>query len=181
MSVQENKRLVFKDSALMVRVSGAAFLIGSLAFFLSKMQFPAYAFIAAGVGLLLLSSDLTITADRSTRVLRLQYRYFLFQTTREIPFDDIEDFKVIRSSRTSHGHSSTGYRLVVVLKSGGTVSFRIYSAGEDGKKQQASRLRTFINGHARRGSSSAQIEEDTHGLSNENPSPASNPESGPLN
>lgn len=153
MGTQESKKLVITDSGIWVRVFGILAMLGSLAFFLSKMSgagktafaFAGWGFVICGLGMILLASDLTITADRSTRVLQLKYRYlWLFDLTREIPFDDIADVQAVSSTRTSRGHTSTGYQLVATLKAGKKVPFRWYSFTDSGKKQQAARLRAAI-------------------------------------
>jgi len=167
MSTQEGKKLVFTDSGILVRVFGALAMVGSLGFFLSKMPEPGktsftlagWVFVVVGLGMLLFASDLTVTADRSTRTLKLDYLYlWLFRLTREIPFDDIADVHVVSSTHTSRGHTSTGFRIEAVLKDGKKVPFRWYSSSGDGKKQQAARLRTALGiVHKRKTSPSSEL------------------------
>jgi hypothetical protein len=154
MSTQDDNKLIFTDSGIMVRVFGAFALIGSLGFFQAKMpgagalvfSLAGWIFVVGGLAMLLLASDLTVTADRSKHMLRLEYRYlWLFRLSREIPFDEIADFRTVSSSHTRRGHTSTAYRLEAVLTDGKTVRFRWYSTGDEStKKQQAARLRTAV-------------------------------------
>jgi hypothetical protein len=145
MTETAGEQLVFRDSAAVLRIVGLIFAAASLIFFLVKIPLAGVAFVAGGVGVLLLTSDLIITADRPTRTLRLEYRYLLFHTTRKIAFDDIDAIRVEKSSSTSRGHTSTGFRLAAVLKDGKKVTFRTSYTGNAGKTQEASRLNTFIN------------------------------------
>ena len=69
------------------------------------MPLPGLAFVVDGLTLLLFSADLIITADRSTRTLRLEYRYLLFRTGRKIAFDHFED--VHAEYNRSHSQHST--------------------------------------------------------------------------
>jgi hypothetical protein len=172
MSTQEDKKLVLTDSGIWMRVFGLLAMLGSLGFFLSKMPepgktaftFAGWIFVICGLGMILFASDLTITANRSTRILQLKYRYWwLFDLTREIPFDDIADVRAVSSTSTDDdGHTSTSYRLETVLKDGHIVPFRWYSFTDSGKKQQAARLRTAIGiTHKRKTSAANELFDET--------------------
>jgi hypothetical protein len=146
MKTKDNDQLIFTDSAKILRLTGVAFLIGCLFFLSSKMQFVLFAFAAVGIGLLLFSSDLTIVADRSTRVLQLRYAAYLFRKTKNIPFDDIVEIKALRAANYQKGYTQVGYRIAAVLKSGKNIPFRIYSTGDNGMIKIASQLHMFILG-----------------------------------
>lgn len=163
MSEHEGKKLVLTDSGTWVRIFGIIALVGSQGFFHSSFtgsskqtfELGGWVCVIIGLGMLLFASDLTITADRSTRILQLKYRYWwLFDMTREIPFDDIADVRAVKDTSTSHGHTSTGYQLVAVLKDGKKVPFRWYSFTDSGKIKQATRLRTAIGLTHKRSTSS---------------------------
>ena len=153
MTKQEEKQVIVTDSGIWVRVFGALALVGSQGFFLARMPEPGrqvfilagWVFMMIGAAMLLFASDLKIIADRTTRTLRLEYRYlWLFRLARDIPFDDLADISAESSTRTSRGHTSTSYRIVAVLNDGRRVPFRWYSFTDGGKKQQAARLRTAV-------------------------------------
>ena len=144
MDTQNNKQLVFQDSAVMMRAAGAIFAAASLAFFMAKMPMPGLAFVVAGLGLVLFSSNLTITADRSARTLRLEYRFLLFRSVKEIPFDDIDEITLQYHHSSSHGRSSEGYRIAATLKDGKTIPFRLFYSGKEEKARQVTQLCSFI-------------------------------------
>jgi hypothetical protein len=144
MNTPNIENLIIRDSGVAMRVVGALFAIGSIPFFLAKMQLPGAAFIIAGLVLILISSDLTIIADVSTRTLRLEYRYLLFHTVRKIPFDDIDNIRSVYHHSSSNGHSSSGYRLVATVKDGKTIPFRLTYSGGTEITHQATQLRSFI-------------------------------------
>ncbi len=98
-----------------------------------------------GFALLAISYTLTVTADKSTRLLTLEYRSLLFHSLKEIRFDDIQTIRVdSRTSRDSDG-TSVVYCVAADLKNGETIPFRsYYSSGTRGKQKTAERLRVFI-------------------------------------
>jgi hypothetical protein len=170
METQDKHQLVIRDSALFVQIAGLILAIWgsiSLIFFPSRILifFPVDITIfklanpiilVSGLIMLFFYANLTIIADRSTRTLRLEYRYLLFQTAREIPFDDIDAIRV-ESSLSSH--SSTTYRIAARLKNGKTVPFRLSSSSGSDKTRDAARLQSFINYKPalRRSKATAQI------------------------
>jgi hypothetical protein len=98
-------------------------------------------FIAVGLGFLLLSSVLTVTADRVTRVLTLEYRSALRYSRKELHFNEIAGIGV-QAVRGSKG--GTNYRVVVKRNDDQLVPFRSSSStGSGGKERLASRLRNF--------------------------------------
>ncbi len=142
---QPNQQLTFHHSALFVRICGLVFIAVGLVFYLFlKDPLSGALFALGGLGLLLLARDLTITADRPTRTLRLVYRYLLFSRTKEIPFDAIADIDVEFRKMYEDPDASIGYRLVARLKDGQTVRFRLAYTVKGEKKRQAARLRAFI-------------------------------------
>jgi hypothetical protein len=133
MDTQDHKQLVFHDSAILFRIVGGIFAVGSLAFLAAKMMVPGISFVAAGLSLLVFSSDLIIVADRSTHILKLEVRYLFFHGARKILFDDIDNIQAQRHVNSSKGSYSVGYRIIVTLFNGKTVPFRLFYSGGDEK------------------------------------------------
>ena len=156
METQDKHQLVIRDSAAFVQIAGLILAIWggvSPIFFPSRTliffqnDIPIFKIadpivLVSGLVMLFFYANLTIIADRSTRTLRLEYRYLLFHTAREIPFDDID---AIRVESSSSSHSSTTYRIVARLKNGKTVPFRLSSSSGSDKTRDAARLQSFIN------------------------------------
>jgi hypothetical protein len=162
MDTQDHKQLVIRDSAIIFRVAGGIFAIGSLAFFAAKMMAPGMSFVVAGLSLVVFFSDLTIVADWSTRILKLEYRYLIFPIARKISFDDIDDIQAQRHVSSSNGNYSVGYRIIATLYNGETVPFRLFYSGGVEKKQQAAKLRTFILGRGTRNTSAGSDQSDEY-------------------
>jgi len=141
-----NNQLIISDrDGDQLAIYGVLFAGASLIWFVSKMPLPGIAFLIAGLGLALFSSNLTITADRSTRILKLEYRNRLFYSAKEIAFDDIADIRVEKSRGGGRNHSPT-YRVIAVLDDGKKVPFHsLFSTGTR-EKQQATKLHSFILG-----------------------------------
>ncbi|MCA1899680.1 MAG: hypothetical protein LDL50_03115 [Chloroflexi bacterium] len=115
--------------------------------FSSPYWYGAVAALVAGALLLTLNYALTITADKSARLLTLDYRSLLFHSTKEIRFDEIQTIRVEShiSRDTDSGSTSATYRVVADLKDGGQVPFRsFYSSGSFRKQKIAGELRAFI-------------------------------------
>ncbi len=150
MDAKEVNRLVYQDTNRLW-IIGPIFIFASLVFFLDKKMpyfvLGGWGFVIFGVLVLLLSNNLTITADQSTRVLQLTYRFLLFCRTVNIPFDEIADIQAqVSRGSSSRGTSRKVLRLVAVLKNGKVVPFRSYFTQDAGKKKIAQRLRLFITG-----------------------------------
>jgi hypothetical protein len=139
-----NQKLIFEDSSRLLKVAGIVLMVASLAFLIPGMVVPGWACIAGGAALVLLSCDLTITADRSTRILGLEYRYLLFRLKKEIAFEDIQEFIVEKSSHQTGWRQSRTYRVIAILTNGERVPFKLAFSGEVGKKQQANQLNAIL-------------------------------------
>jgi hypothetical protein len=99
-------------------------------------------FLGVGFGFLLFTSALTITADRITRTVKLQYRSILLRSRKEVAFDEIAGINIERSSGSKGGST---YRLTLVRKDGQVVPFRSFSSsGWQKKEKWAGQLREFI-------------------------------------
>ena len=146
MDTQGNHQLVIRDSMLIWRIGGLimAIISGVDVFYAHFFKNYDLIFLIGSLGMVFLSANLTIIADRPTRTLRLEYRYLLFHNAKEIPFDDIESIHVKSSGGRSH--SSATYRIIATLKNGKNVPFRsISSGGRNELARQAARLQAFIN------------------------------------
>jgi hypothetical protein len=170
METQNKHQLVIHDSALFVQIAGLIFAIWggispiffpsrTLIFFQNDIPILKLAdpiVLVSGLIMLFFYANLTIIADRSTRTLRLEYHYLLFQTAREISFDDIDTIGV---EKHMSSHASTVSRIVARLKNGKTVPFRLSSSGGSDKARDAARLQSFINYKPalRRSKTTAQI------------------------
>jgi len=98
-----------------------------------------------GAPMALLPSALTVTADRLRGTLTLRYRSPVLTSMKEYPLAEIASVEVESSRSTSHGRSSTTYRLTLVLASGSRVPLRsYYSSGYAEKERKALQLREFL-------------------------------------
>jgi hypothetical protein len=101
--------------------------------------------IALGLGILLFTSVLTITADRAIRMLELDSRSIVRHTVIQVPFDEIIGINLERSISRGRGGSSFVYRLALLRKDGQVVPFRSYSSsGRNRKERWAGQLREVI-------------------------------------
>src|SRR5258706_1504946 len=142
-----DSQLVIRDSPISLWIFGLIFAgVGAFFFFqVGKDAAFTLIFVAIGLGVLLFSSTLTITADRITRTLTLEYRSLLRHAIKQIPFDEVASINVLRSVSHNKGHTSYTYRVVLTRKDGQVIPFRSYaSSGSAGKEQQATQLRAFI-------------------------------------
>jgi hypothetical protein len=99
-------------------------------------------FLAIGLGFLLFSSVLTISADRMTRTLALEYRSVVHHSRKEFSFDEIAGIS-IQMVRSSKG--SCTYHVVLKRKDGQLIPFRSSSSsGSKRKERLAAKLRDFI-------------------------------------
>jgi len=142
----------------MLLVSSGVFLllIKVNIFSLGKMGFEKFVWFFLVVGLLfiLFSSNLTIIADKPSRMLRLHYKYLLFQRTKEIPFDDIVDIQ----SQSGIGNNDlpprldkapvgqNGSRLVAILQNETKIPFRRTFTPYVNYKDVAADLRSAVIG-----------------------------------
>ncbi len=141
--MQNQNNIELRDIPLGMWLIGLIFL-GAGIYFIILQGFAPGTLLAAGLGLmiLLLNRVLTITADRSTRILQLQYWSLFWRTTRQVPFDEIQTIRVA-STRSSKGGRT--YRVEIIRKDGKTVPLRTgYSSGSSSKQKIADQLRAFI-------------------------------------
>jgi len=142
-----DSQLVIRDTPMALWIVGVIFAgVGAFFFFLSRGEgYFLLIFFAIGLSILLFSSALTITADKLTRTLTLDYRSLLRHNIKEIPFDEIASISVQHSTSRRKGRTRHSYRVAATLKDGQVVPFRsYYSSGSGSKEQQASQLRAFI-------------------------------------
>jgi len=97
------------------------------------------------LGVLLFSSTLTITADKITRTLQLEYRSLVQHNIKQINFGDIANVHVERNVSRNKGRTSYTYRVAITQRDGKIVPLRsYYSSGSDGKQRLAGQLRDFM-------------------------------------
>ena len=108
--------------------------------------------LGGGVGMGLFVVDLTITADRTGRILRLDYHSPLKQNAREIPFDQI---RLIYAEKTLTASGPRFrprmyyvYRIVAVLRDGSLTPFRSAFKKDLQLVEQARQLDEFIRSGA---------------------------------
>ena len=136
-----DNQLVLRDRPIALMVAAVVFFVGSAVAVVSGLWFGLLPMALAVVGFLF-TATLTITADRSARLLTLSYRSVLRRKTIDIPLSQIESITVQRS-RSSEGSST--YRVAVVQTDGEVVPLRsYYSSGRKSKERVAEQLRQFI-------------------------------------
>src|SRR5690348_13253284 len=124
-----DSQLVIRDTPIGLWLFGAVFAgMGAFFFFQAGRQAVfTLIFVAIGLGVLLFSSALTITADRLTRTLSLEYRSVLRHNIKQIPFDEIASISVERRTSRNKGRTSYTYRVVLTRKDGQVIPFRSYA------------------------------------------------------
>jgi hypothetical protein len=137
-----NSRLVLRDIPILNFALGLIFAaVGGLVVY-QNGPILMLLFLAVGLGFLLFSSVLTITADRITRTLKLEYRSALRYSRKEVFFDEIAGIS-IQACRGSKGGST--FRVVLKRKDGELIPFRSSSSSGSGAKERiASKIRDFI-------------------------------------
>jgi len=124
---QNHSQLVIRDVPIFQWVLGILFTgLGTLVINQGGPQVFGGIFAAIGAGFLLISSVLTITADRMTRTLKLDHRSALRRTLKQVPFDEIVGINVER--RVSGGKGGFTYRLTLLRKDGQVIPFRSSSS-----------------------------------------------------
>jgi hypothetical protein len=140
---QNDSRLVIRDVPVIQWVLGILFAgVGTLV--INQGGPPVFGgiFAAVGVGFLLFSSVLTITAERMTRTLKLDCRSALRHTWKQVPFDEIAGIDVERRVAPKRGFT---YRLTLLRKDGQVIPFQSSSSsGWKGKERRAGQLREFL-------------------------------------
>jgi hypothetical protein len=140
---RNDSQLVIRDIPFFLWFFGLVFTgVGALIFFEGgQARVWALVFGAIGLGALLFSSVLAITADRMTRTLKLEYRSALRHTIKQVSFDEIAGIDIERSYS---GNRAT-YRVIVMRKDGQVIRLRSSSSsGSKSKDRLARRLREFI-------------------------------------
>lgn len=143
----QNENLVFKDTPYSIWLIGI-FFGGLGAYFLIFRNTPIYLpiiFIGIGLLLLLLSSILTVTVDRSSGTLVIKKAGIIVHSQREIEISMIEDIYIAQKTSTDEDGTSTTYQIRIVLNTGEEVPLRKYSSGGYRKKaEQVQQLQQAI-------------------------------------
>jgi hypothetical protein len=133
------RRISARYTCLLIAGIGIFFVISELR---GAQIFITCILVGIPVVILMLVSDLTVTADRTKKTLTLQYRSVLLRRTKVIPFSDILQIAVQSNSGTSD--EATTYMLAVdtVNKS---IPFRsLYSSDDSSMYFDAVELEKFI-------------------------------------
>lgn len=140
---RDDSQLVLHDIPIFLWIFGLVFAaFGAFMYLQSGPPMVwAFIFIAIGLGALLFSSVLTITADRIRRTLKLEYRSVLLRSIKQLSFDEIAGIDVERS----FSRNTATYRVILLRKDGEVIRLRSSSSSGSGRKEkQAGRLRDFI-------------------------------------
>jgi hypothetical protein len=142
----QGSALVLRDVPVFLWIFGLIFAgVGLLIIMEGGPAIFALIMTVVGLGILLFTSVLTITADQTTRMLTLESRSVLRHKLIEAPFDDIIGINVERRVSSGRGGSSHTYRLTLLRKDGHVEPFRSYSSsGRKKKERWAGRLREVI-------------------------------------
>jgi hypothetical protein len=139
-------KLVLRDTPFVLWFIGFIFAgVGLLMAFESEPPLVmTLLFIGVGVTLVVTASIVTITADRTTRILQMKSRSVIRRKLIEVPFDDIIGVNVERSASSGRGARYT-YRLVLLRKDGQVIPLQQFSSsGFKSKEKMAVRLREFL-------------------------------------
>ncbi len=142
-----DSRLVLRDIPIFLWIFGLIFAgVGAFMWYEGvKASIMALAFLAIGLSAILFTSVLTITADKVTRTLTLEYRSVMLGSVKQVLFDDIAAINVERSVSHGKGGRTITFRVTIVRKDGGAIPLRSYSSSGSGKKRRiANDLREFI-------------------------------------
>jgi hypothetical protein len=140
---QNDSQLVIRDLPIFQWAFGILFAgVGTLVIHQGGPPVFGGIFTAVGVGFLACSSVLTITANRMTRTLKLDYRGALRHTWKQVLFDEIAGINVERGASPKRGFA---YRLTLLRKDGQVIPLRSSSSsGWKGKERRAGQLREFL-------------------------------------
>jgi hypothetical protein len=138
-----DSRLVIRDLPIFEWVFGILFSgVGALVIIEGVSPVFGGIFAAIGVGFLLFSSVMTITANRMTRMLKLEYRSALRHTLKQVPFDEISGINVERRASPRRGFT---YCLTLLRKDGQAIPLQpSSSSGWNRKERRACQLREFL-------------------------------------
>jgi hypothetical protein len=142
----QGSAFVLRDVPVFLWILGLVFAaVGLLILFEGGPMVFALILTAVGLGFLLFTSVLTITADPTTRILKLESRSALRHKLTQVPFDEIIGINVERRVSSGRGGSSHTYRLTLLRRDGQVVPFRSYSSsGRNKKERWAIQLREVI-------------------------------------
>ncbi len=143
------QELKLTERPIMVWILGVAGIAwGGYAFVttLPAINFNGIFAAVLGLAFLVFAYALTVTADKGTGMLTLDYRSPLHHSVKEIPISQIQTIRVDSStSRNSKGGRSTTYRVEAILKNNEKVPFRSYHSGNFNRYQKwAEQLRAFL-------------------------------------
>jgi hypothetical protein len=135
-------RLVHRDIPIWLFLLGLVFAaFGGVVLYQGGSPVVAI-FLLIGLSILLFTNVVTITADRLTRTLVLDYRSALRHSRKEFSFDEITGVSV-QFVESTRGRST--YRVVLQRRDGQLIPLRsTSSSGSRGKERLAAKLRDFM-------------------------------------
>jgi len=93
----------------------------------------------------LLSSVMTVTADRTTNLLTVKYSSLLHRKVRDVPISTIASIEMERSTSTSSGHYSSSYRIAIITRDNQSIPLHsYYTNGSFSMQSRVNRLREFL-------------------------------------
>jgi hypothetical protein len=94
---------------------------------------------------LVLASTTSITCDKTTNLMTIQYHSIIRNSVKEYPLMEIASMDVESTTSRTRSGSSRTYRLVIIQKSGSQVPLHsYYSSGFSGKKKKAQKINEFL-------------------------------------
>jgi hypothetical protein len=135
-----NPKLVLREIPFFIYFVGLVFVaFFGFSFFQSRQPIAPVLF-AVGLAILIFPSVVTITADRITRTLKLNYRSVMRQSSRQFSFDEIAGIDV----QVSVGRRSNQCRVVLKGRDEKLIQFTSYSSSGSKAARLAAKLRDFI-------------------------------------
>jgi hypothetical protein len=141
---EDQNILRMREYPIVLWVIGGLMIISGMVFLVLSPQgwIAEVIDLALGLVFLLLPKALTLTADRVSQMLTLNYRGLLWSTQKEIPLQNVAGVE-LQSSHDSEG--STTYRIAIIGKDDKAIPFHsYYSSGYAGKQKKVEQLRSFL-------------------------------------
>ena len=141
---EDQNRLTLRDNPIVMWIIGLFMILSGAVWIIASPDTRFFAAIDLILGsvLFLFPKALTVTADRTTQMITLDYRGILGKSKKEIPIRDVSAVQ-LQSSRDSEGSST--YRIAIICKDGQAFPFHTYySSGTSGKQKKVDQLRAFL-------------------------------------
>ncbi len=146
--MQSQNELTINDIPYLPWIAGVIFLGGTLYGILTQGFSAELIFLGLiGLAILLLPRGVTITANRNTRILRLEsWSLYLIGSVNEIRFDEIAEIRLSsRKTGNKRGRTTFAYRIEVVKRNETIIPFRTaFSSGSKEKQEVVDKISAFI-------------------------------------